>query len=189
MNNFKQYLGKFDQVLSGLVTTDEFQNEINIEEAYSVFSELLNSVRTQNHTVYLIGNGGSNGIISHTSVDLLNSCKIKAFPLTDSSQITCFANDFGYESVFSKPLETLLSAGDILIAVSSSGNSKNIVNAVKLARSKGNSVVSFSGFKQDNSLRQTGNLNFWLDSKDYGIVEIGHAFILHYLTDRICLLI
>jgi len=184
MNNYKQYLDSFEKVLLGLVATDESQKEINLEEAYKLFSDLLDSVKSQNHSVFLIGNGGSSGIISHTSVDLLNSCMIKAFPLTDNSQLTCFANDFGYENVYSKPLETLLSRGDLLIAVSSSGNSKNIVNAAKLARDKGNAVISLTGFRSDNSLRQCGNLNFWLNSSSYGIVEIGHAFILHYLTDR-----
>ena len=134
----------------------------------------------------MIGNCGSSGSISHASVDLLNSCKVKAFPVTDNSQLTCFASDFGFENVFSKPLETLLSEGDLLVAVSSSCNSKNMVNASKLAKSKKNTVISLTGFNQDNFLRQTGDLNFWLDSSSYGLVEIGHAFLLHYLTDRYC---
>ena len=186
MNNFKQYLANFNQVLSGLVITNEFQIEINIDQAFSIFAEHLNLVKKNNHTIYLIGNGGSSGIVSHVSVDLLNSCKIKAFPVTDNSQLTCFANDFGYENVFSKPLEILLSEGDLLIAVSSSGSSTNIVNAAKSAKNKKNILISLSGFKPDNSLRQIGDLNFWLDSSSYGKVEIGHALILHYLTDRFC---
>jgi D-sedoheptulose 7-phosphate isomerase len=186
MNNFNKYLADFNRVLSELVITNEFQIEIDIDQAFSIFADYLNFVKDQNHTIYLVGNGGSSGIVSHTSVDLLNSCKIKAFPVTDNSQLTCFANDFGYENVFSKPLEILLSAGDLLIAVSSSGSSKNIVNAAITAKNNKNRLISLTGFKPDNSLRQIGNLNFWLDSSSYGKVEIGHALILHYLTDRYC---
>ena len=74
---------------------------------------------------------------------------------------------------------------DILIAISSSGQSRNIVNAVAVAKKNGATVITLSGFQDNNPLRQIGHYNLWLNSKDYGQVEIGHAFILHYLTDRL----
>jgi D-sedoheptulose 7-phosphate isomerase len=132
-----------------------------------------------------VGNGGSSGIISHSSIDFINACKLRAMPFTDNSILTCLANDYGYENVFSEGLKTLFTSKDILIAVSSSGSSKNIRNAAEKARELGGKVVTFSGFKSDNPLRSLGDYNFWLDSSNYGKVEIGHALLLHILTDEI----
>jgi D-sedoheptulose 7-phosphate isomerase len=99
--------------------------------------------------------------------------------------LTCLANDYGYENVFSEGLKTLFTSKDALIAVSSSGSSQNIRNAAVLAKQMGGQVLTFSGFKTDNPLRSLGDYNFWLNSTDYGKVEIGHALLLHILTDEL----
>ena len=95
------------------------------------------------------------------------------------------ANDFGYESAYKLILKSVFKKGDMLIAISSSGQSPNIHQAVEMARELGGTVVTMSGFKSDNKLKQMGYLNYWLDSKDYGLVEIGHLFLLHNIADRI----
>lgn len=177
------YLNTFKSVIKSLVVTDSKGTEIKLEEAVRLLKTKFEKLKTTERTIYLVGNGGSNGIVSHASVDLLNTCKIKAVPLTDASNITCFANDYGYENVFSSQLSTFLSQDDLLVAVSSSGNSKNIINCVNVAKEKNTYAVSFTGFSPSNILRSSSNLNFWIDSNDYGMVEIGHAFLLHYLTD------
>lgn len=87
------------------------------------------------------------------------------------------------ENVFSKQLETLLTTGDILIAVSSSGKSNNIINAAGTASQKEIFLITLSGFSEDNSLRKSGDINLWIHSGNYGIVEIGHALLLHFITD------
>jgi len=181
---FDKYLSTFKDVLKSLVIFDNKGIAISEEISWSILSQKLNETKNKNATIYLIGNGGSNAIISHASVDFLNTCKIKAVPLTNGSQLTCFANDFGYEQVFVKPLETLISKEDILIAVSSSGFSKNIINGVEVAKNIGAFIVTLSGFKSDNALKQIGDINFWLNSNHYGMVEIGHSLILHYISDR-----
>ncbi len=136
-------------------------------------------------TIYLVGNGGSSGIVSHSSIDFINACKLRAVAMTDNSVLTCLANDYGYENVFSEGLKTLFTDKDLLIAVSSSGSSMNIRNAANHAREKGGKVITFSGFKEDNPLRNLGDYNYWLNSSNYGKVEIGHALLLHILTDEI----
>jgi D-sedoheptulose 7-phosphate isomerase len=180
----EQYTSTFHGILKKMIITNADGNVLKEEEALSIIHNKFDLIKKSNRIICLIGNGGSSGIVSHTSVDLVNTCKITAFPLTDTSQLTCFANDFGYENVFSKPLETMLSPDDALIAVSSSGSSKNILNAVHTAIQKKSFVITLSGFKSDNLLRKKGHINFWLDSERFGMVEIGHALILHYLTDR-----
>ena len=74
---------------------------------------------------------------------------------------------------------------DILIAISRSGQSKNIIAAVETAKSNDSTVITLSGFKSDNRLRTTGDINFWSNSDDYGIVEIAHQFILQNIADRL----
>ncbi len=95
------------------------------------------------------------------------------------------ANDYGYENVFSTSLDKIAQTNDILIAVSSSGLSMNVVNGVKTMKRLGGKVLTFSGFDKDNTLRQLGDLNIWLGDHQYGRVEIGHFFILHHLADSL----
>ncbi|MBL6962973.1 MAG: SIS domain-containing protein [Bacteroidetes bacterium] len=180
---FAPYIDNFNHIISSAETSVENFTAIEINKAFALIIVDLEQLAKQKGTVYLIGNGGSSGIISHSSVDFINSCKIKAVPLSDNSQLTCFANDYGYEQVFSKPLEILIGKNDMLIAISSSGSSMNIINAVKTARQKQAKILTLSGFNPDNPLRALGNYNFWLNSDNYGRVEIGHALLLHLITD------
>jgi D-sedoheptulose 7-phosphate isomerase len=184
MTNFSEYIAQFDQVLKSTVVSDSNSNEIS-ETGFNQIIELFRELKKNNGTVYLVGNGGSSGIISHVSIDLINACKIKAHPITDNSILTCLANDYGYEKVFSEALSTLITKNDILIAVSSSGGSQNIINAVNTANSKSAKTITLSGFKEENSLRKIGDYNLWVDSSSYGFVEIGHALLLHFITDSI----
>jgi D-sedoheptulose 7-phosphate isomerase len=94
------------------------------------------------------------------------------------------ANDFGYEHAVARMLGQLLNQGDIVIAISSSGNSMNMRNAAMISREKGAFLITLTGFASDNPLRSLGDINFWLDSCDYGFVEVGHQFILHNIADR-----
>jgi len=101
----------------------------------------------------------------------------------DGAVLTCLGNDFGYADVFSRQIEWHGGAGDLLIAISSSGASPNILNGVLAARSKGSRVVTFSGFREDNPLRQTGDINFYVRAQEYGFVELAHQSLLHAMLD------
>jgi D-sedoheptulose 7-phosphate isomerase len=180
---YNKYISQFSDVLERMIiTNNRFEVSGNDNAVDKITDEIL-KVKKNNGTVYLVGNGGSSAIVSHASIDLLNTCKVKAVPITDNSQITCFANDYGYENVYSKPLEVLLNSNDLLIAISSSGKSVNIINAVNVATSKNCFALTLSGFLAENPLRKIGTQNIWIESSDYGIVEIGHALILHHITD------
>jgi len=106
--------------------------------------------------------------------------------LNDASMLTCLGNDLGYERVFAKQIELYARADDLVIAISSSGRSANILNGVKAARAAKCAVVTFSGFTSDNPLRRLGDLNFYINSDRYGFVEIGHLTICHAILDFIC---
>ena len=135
--------------------------------------------------VMLIGNGGSAAIASHMAVDFWKNGGIRATAFNDSSSLTCLGNDFGYEHVFEKPIGMFAEQGDVLIAISSSGRSENILRGVGEARARGCRVITLSGFGPDNPLRLLGDINFHVPSEAYGPVETVHQAICHCILDTI----
>lgn len=127
---------------------------------------------------YLIGNGGSAAVASHIANDMVKGMR-DAFALTDPSILTCLANDYGYEHVYEEQIKAHCRTGDTLVAISSSGKSQNILKACKRATLQDVTVITLSGFDIDNPLRSLGNVNYWVPSSNYGIVEIAHLAILH----------
>lgn len=134
--------------------------------------------------IVFIGNGGSAAIASHMSTDYWKVGHLRAVAFNDSSLLTCIGNDYGYPCVFEKPVEMFARRGDLLVAISSSGRSENILRGVAAARRRGASVMTLSGFAPDNPLRGLGDLNFYVSFDDYGPVEIAHLTLLHYVLDR-----
>ena len=135
-------------------------------------------------SIYWIGNGGSAAIVSHLSQDVLNKCGIRSFVFSDPSLLTCMANDFGYEEVFRRPLAATARAGDLLMAVSSSGNSENVVSAAACCRDLGIRLATFSAFSPDNRLRALpADLSFHVPTKNYGQAEVAHEALIHAVVD------
>lgn len=133
-----------------------------------------------------IGNGGSAGIASHMATDYSKAGNLRALCFNDGAMLTCLGNDLGYEQVFARQIEMHGADGDMLIAISSGGRSKNILEGVAAARRRGCRVVTLSGFGGDNPLRHLGDVNFHLASDQYGMVEIGHLAICHAILDFAC---
>jgi D-sedoheptulose 7-phosphate isomerase len=144
---------------------------------------MLSDIQKNNRRVYLIGNGGSAAIASHTAIDLLKNGNIPATAFNDASLLTCLSNDIGYENVFSKPIEMLARKGDLVVCISSSGNSENILKAAQTAKTKGCVIITLSGFVPENKLRELGNINFFVPNFSYGFLEVIHQFILHCILD------
>lgn len=156
---------------------------ISEDEAFNCAFELLSKTASERGIVYVIGNGGSAGIASHFSNDLMKALQIPSQTLYDSNLMTCLSNDLGFENVFSYPLERLLKPNDLLVIISSSGKSLNVVKAAHVAVIKGVPMITLSGFSKANPLCQLGHLNFWIDRSDYGLVETAHFFLLHTIID------
>ena len=160
-------------------------NEEIIEKLIKV-RDLLLEVTNNNKKIIIVGNGGSASIASHFSVDLTKNAKLRCLNFNEAGLITCFANDYGFERWVEKAVDFYGDEGDLLIAISSSGSSENILNGVKAARNANfNSVVTFSGFSQDNSLNQLGDVNLWIDSKAYNFVENIHQIWLLAIVDLV----
>jgi D-sedoheptulose 7-phosphate isomerase len=148
-------------------------------------SEKIKAISKAGNKLIIAGNGGSAAIASHVSVDFTKAAGIRAINFNEADLLTCFANDYGYERVFEKAVDFYGDAGDLLILISSSGSSKNVVNVAKRAKELSISVITFSGFNSDNPLRQLGDFNFWVDSKAYNIVEMTHHIWLLAIVDYI----
>jgi D-sedoheptulose 7-phosphate isomerase len=135
--------------------------------------------------IILAGNGGSAAMASHVAVDLPKSAGIRSINFNEADLLTCLANDYGYENVFEKALEFYGNEGDLLILISSGGQSPNVLNAARKARDLGMGVITFTGFEKDNELRRMGDLNLYVDSKSYNIVEMTHHVWLVAIADYI----
>ena len=148
-------------------------------------AEHLLQARRLGRKVLVIGNGGSAAIASHMQTDLCHSLGIRGLVFNEPPLLTALANDNGYENAFRRLVDLWADAGDLLVAISSSGRSPNILNACAAARAHGLAILTYSGFGADNALRRAGDLNFYVANASYGPVESAHAVLVHHLTDRV----
>ena len=181
---FLSRLDEFSRVIRQTKVTDLQKKVYDLDLGIANLHERMLQLKNENKNLYIVGNGGSASVAAHATTDFFNVARIRATTLYENSLLTCMANDYGYENAFKRMLAQLLNPGDIVIAISSSGNSMNIRNAATIASEKGAYVITLTGFSGENPLRPLGNINIWLDSTDYGFVEIGHQFILHNIADR-----
>lgn len=131
-------------------------------------------------TMFFIGNGASAAMASHCAADIAKNTHIHTRVFTDLALFSALSNDLGYDRVYAEPLGWELQPGDILVAISSSGNSPNILQGVSAARERGGQVVTLSGFTAQNKLRRIGDINFYFPVSGYGFVESCHACLLNY---------
>lgn len=135
--------------------------------------------------IFFIGNGGSAAIASHMAADFQKNGGMPTMCFNDAASLTCISNDISYEQVFANPLACHARLGDVLFAISSSGESDNIVEATDYACGSRLNVVTLTGFNPENRLRGKGGVNFYVPSMSYGTVEITHLAILHSLLDEV----
>ena len=155
------------------------------DEGIKLLVDIFTKHKDNKSQLFFIGNGGSSAIASHMTADFMKNGGMNTYSLYDNAVTTCMGNDYGYEYIFSRPMEFLVRESDLVVAISSSGNSTNIINAVRVAKKKQASVITFTGFKSDNSIRQMGDINVYVPCEKYGIVESVHNLILQQIVDVI----
>ena len=148
-------------------------------------TKLIASTSRNGGKTIIVGNGGSAATSSHVSVDLTKNANIRAINFNEADLLTCFSNDYGYERWVEKAIEFYADPGDLTILISSSGTSKNIINGGLISKDMGLKVITFSGFSADNPLRKLGDINYWVDSKAYNIIETIHSIWLLAIVDQI----
>lgn len=142
----------------------------------------LKKLISNHDKVIIIGNGGSNSIASHISQDYTKQLGKRSFSFSDPSRLTCYINDYGMEEAYKKFVEEFADIDTLIILISSSGNSKNILNVAYYCIENNIQMITLSGFSKDNELKKLTEkkyLHFWVDSTDYGVVECTHQIILH----------
>lgn len=170
-----EYLDRYRQSI--------FENDVKVKMI--ALKDLMRATHINKKKIIIAGNGGSAAIAAHCAVDLTKNAGIRCVNFSDCSLVTCFANDYGYEWWVEKALEFYGDKGDLVILISSSGKSKNMLRAAEFACSNGYKVVTFTGFAANNPLSLLGHLNFWVDSKAYNIVETTHQIWLLAVGDLI----
>jgi phosphoheptose isomerase len=144
--------------------------------------DLWHAAKNAGNKVIFLGNGGSAGIASHMAIDLSKNGRLAAMCF-DVATVTCLANDRGHENWMASALEIWARPGDVVIAISSSGRSKNVLNAADFAVAHQLELVTLSGMAPDNPLREKGKVNLWCDSRAYNIIETAHQFWLMAAID------
>lgn len=147
--------------------------------------ELITESNKHGKKIIVVGNGGSAAMASHVAVDFTKAAGIRAITFNEADLLTCFGNDYGYENWVEKALGFYADAGDTAILISSSGTSPNILKGAAKAREMGLSTITLSGFKNDNPLRELGDINLWADSQAYNVVEMTHHIWLVGMVDYI----
>jgi D-sedoheptulose 7-phosphate isomerase len=180
------YYGYLAKALTRVQVTDVAGASLSQSEAVNTVIGWARSAHAAGRKLMFIGNGGSAGICSHMATDYSKNGGMRSLAFNDGSMLTCLGNDLGYENVFAKQIDLHAVESDLLIAISSGGKSKNILEAVGVGRRRGCRVVTLSGFGADNPLRKLGDMNFYLGSDQYGYVEVGHLAILHAILDFAC---
>lgn len=181
----EEYIECLVKTLKATQFFEHTQSLSSFELGMQKLVDYISTVKQNGKQLYFIGNGGSSAIASHMTADFMKNGGMKTYSLYDNAVTTCMGNDYGYEFIFSKPLSFLINEGDLLIAISSSGNSKNIINAIEVAKEKKANVITFSGFKEDNLIKSKGVMNVYVPISQYGIVESIHNLILQQVVDTI----
>jgi D-sedoheptulose 7-phosphate isomerase len=170
---------------------DDFKKLINfnsdeIKKKLINLKKIFITIKKNKKKILIFGNGGSAAIASHFSVDLTKNAKIRCTNYNESSLITCFSNDYGYEHWVEMAIKYYGNKGDILIVISSSGKSKNMINGCVAAKKKKFSkIITLTGHSKNNSLKKLGDINLWVNSKTYNNIENIHQFWLLSLVDLI----
>ena len=168
---------------------DDFKKTINFNSG-EIKKKLINlkkifiTTKKNRKKILIFGNGGSAAIASHFSVDLTKNAKIRCTNYNEPDLITCFSNDFGYERWVEMAIKYYGNKGDVLIVISSSGKSKNMINACFAARKrKFSKIITLTGHLINNPVKKLGDINLWVNSKAYNYVENIHQFWLLSLID------
>jgi D-sedoheptulose 7-phosphate isomerase len=178
-----RYFATLSDALHGAEVTDRAAKSMPLADGCEWVRKAAHETHSAGNKIIFVGNGGSAGIASHLAIDFSKNGGLRSLAFNDASALTCLGNDLGYENVFAKQLDFHARPGDLLVAISSSGRSPNILNAVKAARAHDCKVVTFSGFTEENDLRKSGDVNFFVKSHEYGFVEVAHLALCHAVLD------
>ncbi len=184
---FTNYAGQyFEDIrlsLGRAVSTDENGNKLDTDSALTIWVEESKKRRDVEGVFFFCGNGASATMAEHLSHDCFQNADFLTETVSETSHITAISNDLSYEEVFAYRISKMMKDKDMLITISSSGNSPNVIRAIEEGRKKSAFVVTLSGMSEGNKSRKKGDLNFYIPLQTYGMVESAHAVLLHCWLD------
>ncbi len=184
MEGWTDYFETIAGGLRAMEVTDHAGTALTPGEGVARWVAATRVTQERGGQLYIIGNGGSAGMASHMAADACKNGHLRAFAFNDASLLTSISNDLAYDQVFSLPLQRLGRTGDLVVAISSSGNSPNIVRALETSRELGLESITLTGMRADNRARTLGTVNFYVDAPRYGWIESAHQVILHHWFDQ-----
>ena len=181
MNNYKnlQYFKKYESYFHRIL---KLNNSVLLN--LIALTNIFIKCKKRGGKVFLLGNGGSAAIASHVAVDLTKNAGIPSVTFNEVDLITCFANDFGYENIFSRQIEGLGESGDVLVCLTTSGNSLNIIKAIKVAKSMNVKTILMSGNK-GGKCSGLSDLELIIPSQSTARIQEIQIFIGHIICDYI----
>lgn len=184
MNYFGIYSQTLFDRLQAAVATNHRQEIVPVQSALDSWCRLSGEAQARGKTHWFIGNGASAMMAGHMALDAAKNGGISAMAFNDAATLTAVGNDLDFKNSFAAPLGWHAKAGDVLVAISSSGRSSNIVAGVAQGRKLGCAIVTLTGMHPDNPVRAGGDLNFFVPGKTYGCVECLHQILLHCWLDQ-----
>jgi D-sedoheptulose 7-phosphate isomerase len=184
MISFKDYVTSIESSLKKMQVTDNQKQPIEKEEGLSHWCHLTHQVKQSNATMYFVGNGASAMMAGHMAADASKNGGFRSLAFNDAALMTAVSNDIAYQECFAMPLNRFADQDDVLVTISSSGNSPNVIRAIEVARNLNLTTITLSGMKADNRSRQMGNLNFYIPADTYGVIESTHQVLLHCWLDK-----
>lgn len=183
MRYYSDYIDSLYDALKKIRVNARQERKLSVEEGLKIWCDLTLETQNSQKTVYLIGNGASASMASHMAADFTKNCECRSMAFNDVALMTAVSNDLSYEECFATPLRRFAGQNDLLVTISSSGNSPNILNAIQTARELELRVVTLSGMSPDNASRKLGDLNFYIPAQTYGLLEACHQALLHCWLD------
>ena len=183
MTSYSDYVQQLSECLSSMVVTDAQGGALSAEEGITHWCRMTYDLKVNNNTMFFVGNGASAMMAGHMAADASKNGGFRSMAFNEPALMTAVSNDICYEQTFALPLKRFADPGDILVTISSSGNSPNVLAAIHAARELGMQVITLSGMKPDNKSRQVGDLNFYVPAPTYGLAESTHQAILHCWLD------
>lgn len=178
------YLKTLSELTLDTQVTDRQGATLSLDEGAERAARMILTVGDDSRKVMLAGNGGSAAIVSHMQNDICKAVGVRGMVFTEQPLLTALSNDDGYETAFERPVELWVEPGDLMLTISSSGKSENILRAARAAQERDSGLITLTGFSPDNPLRLMGDVNFYVGSDVYGYVETAHAALTHFMTDR-----
>lgn len=186
MKNFaRSYYERVKELIGLIEVSGEGPGSLAFYDGVYEAAKLIKEQTSSAKKLIFIGNGASSAISSHQAADFWKNGRMRAIAFNDAVLLTCVSNDIGYKHVFEKSIEMFADEGDVLVAISSSGRSENIIRGAKAAGRKGCKIITLSGFSPENTLRSMGKINFYVPCDSYGHIEILHHSICHCILEYI----